>query len=259
MPSVLLGNVAANEMAQEEEWANDTKLYMPYDVEQILLADNANCVAVQTFLRMCNLPYRVEYRKNAEFMSPSGRVPFIQCGKYLIPELDHIVTFVNNKGKSLTGHLNDKQKSDMRADLSLINNVLVNAELYLTWVEPVTLKEVTIPRYSSVYPWPLGTVLSYSKRSEVIARLKALQWYDKSIEEVYNEVDKVCSNLSTRLEKNQYFFGKPTELDALVFGHLHTIYTTKLPYTALWDTVKSYHNLIAHTDRINSLYFSKKG
>jgi len=55
-----------------EDWAQDTKLFMPHDVEQILLADNANCLAVQTFLRMCNLPYRVEFRKNAEFMSPTG-------------------------------------------------------------------------------------------------------------------------------------------------------------------------------------------
>lgn len=58
---------------EQEDWAADTKLYMPYDVEQILLADNANCLAVQTFLKICNLPYKVEFRKNAEFMSPTGK------------------------------------------------------------------------------------------------------------------------------------------------------------------------------------------
>jgi len=92
----------------------------------------------------------------------------------------------------------------MRADFSLVNNVLVNAEvclqvikcwydgfkhlllfqLYLTWVEPLTLREVTTKRYGSVYPWPLGTILSFSKKQKVVSKLKALQWYYKTPEEV---------------------------------------------------------------------------
>ena len=30
-------------------------------------------------------------------------------------------------------------------------------------MDPVTLSEVTKPRYGSVYPWPLNTVLTYLK------------------------------------------------------------------------------------------------
>lgn len=50
---------------------------------------------------------------------------------------------------------------------------------------------------------------------------------------------------------------RPTELDALVFGHLHTILTTKLPHSVLSETVRPYHNLISHCDRMDSLYFRK--
>jgi Glutathione S-transferase N-terminal domain len=70
---------------EQEDWAPDTKLFMPYDVEQILLADNANCLAVQTFLKICNLPYKVEFRKNAEFMSPTGKSPL--SPSWFSPEL----------------------------------------------------------------------------------------------------------------------------------------------------------------------------
>lgn len=56
----------------KEPWPSDVKLYQPYEVEQILLPDNANCLAVQAFLKMAKLTYAVEPRSNAEFMSPSG-------------------------------------------------------------------------------------------------------------------------------------------------------------------------------------------
>lgn len=45
---------------------------------QILLADSAQCLAVQTFLKMCSLDYTLEQRANAESMSPSGRVPLLR-------------------------------------------------------------------------------------------------------------------------------------------------------------------------------------
>lgn len=106
-------------------------------MEQILLPDNANCLAVQAFLHMCGLPFQIEHRANAEFMSPSGKVPFIKCGAFVISELEPIVQFVSNKGISLTADLDRDQKSDMRAYMSIIHTVLMNAEvihLYLLTV-----------------------------------------------------------------------------------------------------------------------------
>ena len=42
--------------------------------------------------------------------------------------------------------------------MSLVSNVLGNAELFLSWNDDVTLLEVTKPRYGSVYPWPLNVI-----------------------------------------------------------------------------------------------------
>ena len=112
-------------------------------VEQILLPDNASCLAVQAFLHMAALDFTIEMRSNAENMSPSGKVPFIRAGAFVVAEMDPIVTFVNTKGVSLTSTLDASQKADMRAYMSLVNNVLGNAELYLSWQEEVTLGEVT--------------------------------------------------------------------------------------------------------------------
>lgn len=36
----------------EEPWSNDAKLYQPYEAEQILLAENASCLAVKAYLNV---------------------------------------------------------------------------------------------------------------------------------------------------------------------------------------------------------------
>lgn len=98
-------------------------------MEQILLPDNANCLAVQAFLRMCQLDYKVGQLSNAEAMSPTGKVPFIRVGRFLSAELEGIVQFVNGKNITLTGNLDSDQKAELRAFMSLIHNVLEIAEV----------------------------------------------------------------------------------------------------------------------------------
>lgn len=191
----------------QEPWPQEIILYQPYEVEQILLPDNANCLAVQAFLKMCGIDFQIEPRSNAEYMSPSGRVPFIKCGAFLIPEFDNIVSFIGNKGTSLSDHLTANCKADMRAYMSLVNNVFVNAELYICWVDELTLNEVTKVRHGSVYPWPLNHFLNWQKRKEVIKKLNVLGWYNKTIEEVCEEVKNCCTALSERLEGSDYFSG----------------------------------------------------
>jgi hypothetical protein len=47
---------------------------------------------------------------------------------------------------------------------------------------------------------------------------------------------------------------RPTELDAVSFGHLSTILTTKLPDPRLSEVVRGYPNLVSHCNRIHSQF-----
>ncbi|KAF6203850.1 hypothetical protein GE061_002185 [Apolygus lucorum] len=260
MPSQLVIDSWNCEVSGQEPWPDDVQLFQPYETEQILLPDNANCLAVQTFLKMCDLKYVVEYRTNAEEMSPSGRVPFIKCGACLISDFEPITSFVSNKGISLSAHLDEVQKADMRAFMSLVNTVLGNAENFITWVDSETYTKITKPRYGSVHPFPLNHWLCFSKRRTVLKKLSALGWANKSLENVYDEVEKGCSALSDRLEKSKFFFGdQPTELDALVFGHIYTILTTPLPNNRLASTIRGYPNLVDHCKIIEKQLFDCYG
>ena len=53
--------------------------------------------------------------------------------------MEPIVAFVNTKGVSLTTSLDVGQKADMRAYMSLVTNVLGNAELYISWMDQVKM------------------------------------------------------------------------------------------------------------------------
>uniref|UniRef100_T1JEZ3 Metaxin glutathione S-transferase domain-containing protein n=1 Tax=Strigamia maritima TaxID=126957 RepID=T1JEZ3_STRMM len=233
MPSVLLSQSIAVEFGASEPWPADAKLFQSYEVEQILLPDSATCLATQAFLKMCGLNFAVEMRANAESMSPLGI---------------HI-----------SDHLDNAQRADMRAYMSLINNVLANAELYICWMNGVTLEEVTKPRYGAVYPWPLNHILAYRKQLDIRRKLSALGWVKKTVDEVYTEIDTCCHALSERLDKLGFFFNnKPTELDALVFGHLFTILTTPLPDNRLAAIVRSYRNLVDLCKNIEQRYFERQ-
>ncbi|GIY71973.1 metaxin-2 [Caerostris extrusa] len=234
MPSVLASQSAVADICAGESWQEDTKLYQPFEVEQILLPDNAAC------------------------LSPSGSVPFLRCGKFIIADVEPIINFVQAKGKSLSSHLDNSEKADMKAYISLVNIVLHNAELYVSWCDSSTLQEVTKPRFISSLPWPVNHFLCWQTKHEVKKRLKSADWNSKSLEDVYDMVDNCCYALSERLATQKYFFGdRPTELDAIVFGHLFAILTTPLPDNRLCTIVREYQNLVDLCQRIDVDYFQK--
>ncbi|KAL4229307.1 Metaxin-2 [Mactra antiquata] len=255
MTSMLMEAVKI-ELGATERWPDNVKLYQQYQVEQITFPDYAACLSVKTFLHMCGLQFTTELKVNAEEMSPSGRVPFIQLGPFLVSEMEPIIACVKTRGFQLCSELTDIHKSEMKAYMALIGNTLVNAEHYLAWFNKDVFDEVTKPRYGSMYPWPLDGILPYMKQREVRKRLASLEWTEKSFEEVCEEVLTCCQALSERLDKQDYFFGKkPTELDAMVFGHLFTLLTTDLPNREFALIIQKFDNLVNFCQRIDQKYY----
>ncbi|XP_043853158.1 metaxin-2 [Dromiciops gliroides] len=256
----LVAEALVSQVAATEPWPEDATLYQQLKGEQILLSDNASSLAVQAFLQMCELPIKVVCRANAEYMSPSGKVPFIHVGNQVVSELGPIVQFVKAKGHSLSDGLDEVQKAEMKAYMELVNNMLLTAELYLQWCDEATVGEITHSRYGFPYPWPLNHILAYQKQWEVKRKMKAIGWGNKTLDQVLEDVDQCCQALSQRLGTQPYFFNKqPTELDALVFGHLFTILTTQLTNDELSEKVKNYSNLTAFCRRIEQNYFEENG
>uniref|UniRef100_A0A3B3TVF6 Metaxin 2 n=1 Tax=Poecilia latipinna TaxID=48699 RepID=A0A3B3TVF6_9TELE len=120
--------------------------------DQILLSDHASSLSVQAYLRMCGLPIQVVCRYNAEYMSPSGKIPFIHVGNQVVSELGPVVQFTK-------------------------------AKLFVQWCDDATAGEISRPRYSSPYSWPLGNILAYQKQWEVRRKMNAIGWGGKTLEQ----------------------------------------------------------------------------
>uniref|UniRef100_A0A671KLY3 Metaxin-2-like n=1 Tax=Sinocyclocheilus anshuiensis TaxID=1608454 RepID=A0A671KLY3_9TELE len=204
----LAAEAFVSQIAAAEPWPENATLYQPLKEDQILLSDSASSLAVQTFLRMCGLPVLVSCRANAEYMSPSGKVPFIHVGNQVVSELGLIVQFTKAKGHSLSDGLDDVQRAEMKAYMELVNNMLLTAELYIQWCDDYTATEISRPRYSSPYSWPLNHILAYQKQWEVRRKMNAIGWSGKSLEQVYEDVSQCCQALSQRLGTQPYFFNK---------------------------------------------------
>ncbi|CAH2015419.1 unnamed protein product, partial [Acanthoscelides obtectus] len=97
-------------------------------------------------------------------------------------------------------------------------------------------KDVSV-RHGSVYPWPLNHIQNWEKRSQVIKKLKALDWYNKTLEDVFSEVETCCEALNTRLDGKPYFFEEGSDLA---------------------NTVRNYPKLIELVQRIEKEYFKKQ-
>lgn len=81
---------------------------------------------------MCKLPYTVEPRANAEYMSPGGhmtKLPVLQCGAFVVSELEPIINLVEKKGSPLTDTMDADERNDLRAYLSLTEKIFTNAEV----------------------------------------------------------------------------------------------------------------------------------
>jgi len=255
--SSLLSDAAVVEIAGRGPWPEDACLYQPTTA---ILNDSASCLATATFLKMCRLPFTYEYKKNAEHMSPSGRVPFIKASSLLISEFAPIVSYAAAKNHSLSSGLTDSDRADMKAYMAMLENMLTNAEIFLSWSNDDIYNQESSIHYGSEYNWPLSVILPWRKRRNMNNLLNSKEdWKKKTTQEALEEIRKCCRTLKERLGEQSYFFGDgPTELDALAFGHLYCLSKSSFPGVDIASIINEFDPLISFIRRIESTYFQGK-
>ena len=245
-----------SEMSQP--WPVDVLLYQSLRDQQILLDELAESESIQAFLNMFSLSYRIEMRSNVEQMSPTGQLPFLKVGSSLVTGFASVVEFVNKKFplRTLSSKLDGSQLADHKITMEMVANVFPPAESYLCWVHDVTLERYTRVRYFFPFPWPLNIILCWQKQRQVYKNLTASEWNKKSYEDVLDEVDSCCQALSEKLENQSFLYGdKPTELDAMVYGHVNAILKAPLPDPELKETVSRYKPLLKHQELVQERFF----
>jgi metaxin len=212
---------------------------------------------------MCGKDFNVKSCANAEFMAPSGKrtkLPVVKIGAFVVAEFEPIINLFEHKKMSLTENFESNDKDDLITYMSLADMILTNAELYISWCDEVVYRKITSTRNGSVFPFPINHVQNFRKRRAVLKQLHFYDWKNLTFEEVVEKVDKLCQTLVSKLGDKEYFFGKtPTELDALIFGHLFCIFTMELPASVslLKETINKYSPLTQFCSRIEKKYYGK--
>uniref|UniRef100_A0A665SZC4 Metaxin-1 n=1 Tax=Echeneis naucrates TaxID=173247 RepID=A0A665SZC4_ECHNA len=162
--------------------------------------------------------------------------------------------------------LSAKEGADSLAFISLMEEKLAPALIYMFWVEPKNYVDVTRRWYAEHMPFPLNFFLPGRMQRQQLEKLRLLRG-DDSLEageelekELYRDAAECMNLLSQRLGSHKFFFGdSPSSLDAYVFGHLAPVLKSKLPNGKLQQHLKSLDNLANFCTNILLLYFPRDG
>ncbi|XP_034486444.1 metaxin-2 [Drosophila innubila] len=260
---------------EKELWPKDVKLYQPPEEDQILLPERASCLAVKTYLRMCNLPFTERSCVNAEFMSTEGRLsrlPLLRLGGKLLTEFEPIVGHVEQMlgGKGLSSWLDEEEREDMRSLVTYMENTCTLTEFHTCFLEEKVYDDHTRLRNGAAHPWPLSTWRRHDKRQEALRLLHVYQWDELSGDRANLKLNECLQLLDDMLKEKQdslehaltiqsFIYGKQLcELDALIYGHLTAILTTVLPNPLLALTVRKFPRLVTYCRRIDEQFHGGK-
>ncbi|KAL7744694.1 hypothetical protein ACLKA6_017190 [Drosophila palustris] len=258
-------------------WPKDVQLYQPPEEDQILLPERASCLAVKTYLRMCNLPFKERSCVNAEFMSTEGRLsrlPLLRLGSNnkLLTEFEPIVGHVEKMlgSKGLSSWLDEEERDDMRSMVTYAENTCTLTEFHTCFLEEKVYDDHTRLRNGAAHPWPLSTWRRHDKRQDALRLLHVYQWDELSTDRANYKLHECLQLLEDMLKEQQdkeqdnsltthYIYGKQLcELDALIYGHLTAILTTVLPNPLLANTVREFPKLVTYCRRIDEQFYEGK-
>jgi len=251
------------------------QIYCPDNNYEILLADSAQTLAVRTVIQLSKLlRSEMKFCQNSDQLTNSKYIPLVRIPSQnkkvkgaILVSYKGICDFIkkrqlqkvlkaNESGDAeiLPIQFFDKNSAnyiDEEIFLNLCNNFTL-IELYINWVHHETFEQITSKRFAYNKSWPLDKILLERKRKEIVDYLKAKNIAQKSLKDIEEFFTETCEAFNDRLGNKIYFFSDytPSKLDAMVFGHLFTLFTTKGVDNRFADIVNSFKKLRAFIENI---------
>jgi len=260
----------------------------PDPKHEILLAEHAQTLATRSLILMSKLfPVKDEIRSNAADMNENNYVPLTIIKQFdtntdelkdgmILQTYNDLCGFLKVRSQQLSkksnaadldcgyspalydfGTAQEKDTLQYFSYLQLCNNFTL-IELYINWMHEPSFQKITTKRYAFNKPWPLNKLLLKQRRAQIISYLKAKGWGDKNLGNIETELSSILEALSQLLGSKNYFFSDthPSDLDALVFGHLYTLLTTKSIDSRFQDLIHSFPTLTKFVSNIENRYFT---
>ncbi|XP_029360559.1 metaxin-1-like [Echeneis naucrates] len=227
---------------------------------------STDCLVVLAYAQFAGAPLKHHQISNP-WKSPSGSLPVLRTNqKDALSRPSDIIIHLRKQKYNADFDLSAKEGADSLAFISLMEEKLAPALIYMFWVEPKNYVDVTRRWYAEHMPFPLNFFLPGRMQRQQLEKLRLLRG-DDSLEageelekELYRDAAECMNLLSQRLGSHKFFFGdSPSSLDAYVFGHLAPVLKSKLPNGKLQQHLKSLDNLANFCTNILLLYFPRDG
>lgn len=215
------------------------------------------CMKLETYLRMVDIPFKVESNFNM-LKTPKGKVPYIEDNGQCICDTGFIIEYLKKTyGDPLDKELNAEGKAIVLAFRRLVEEHLYWPMVYSRWIEEENFAQIKEIFFGKM-PGPMKFIVPKVAIKKVKSQLKGHGMGLHRPAEVYQLGNENLQALSDFLADKPFFMGEqPTSLDATTYSFLAGIYEPPLS-SPLKDYMKSLDNLVSYCERMKAQYYSNK-
>ncbi|KIX99145.1 uncharacterized protein Z520_04721 [Fonsecaea multimorphosa CBS 102226] len=221
---------------------------------------NPSCLKWQAYLKFRGIPLRT--RSSNNHASPTGALPFLlpasrDASRPASPvPANRIVKWVISQGGK-----EEAVHSRQDAYTALIDHAIRSAWLYYLYLDEDNFQAVAWPLYVASASSSSPVRLSLAHQLQAAAREELLKINTViDPQQLYSQAEQAFRSLSVLLADDQFFFGQSTPglFDASLFAYTQIILDNHLFFETrtLNSSLKKYHNLVEHRNRLLRGFFS---
>ena len=213
------------------------------------------CMKVETYLRMCNLPYTTVNVLNPA-KGPKGKLPYITDGSNTVADSSFILDYLKaTYGDKLDAGLDIRTRAEAHALRRLMEEHLYWCAVYDRWAVDENWALTKPAFFGSLPPGVRDLVAALACRGQ----LKALRGHGvgrHTAGEIYALGCADLTALSDFLADKPFFLGAdPTALDATAYAFLVNLLWVPID-SPLTRHARSFANFIAYVKRMKQRYYA---
>lgn len=213
------------------------------------------CMKVETYLRMCDLPYTVVNVFNPA-KGPKGKLPYITDGANTVADSSFILDYLKaTYGDKLDAGLDRRTRAEAHALRRLMEEHLYWCAVYDRWAVDENWALTKPAFFGALPPLVRDLVAALARRGQ----LRALRSHGvgrHTSGEIYALGCADLTALSDFLADKPFFLGaEPTALDATAYAFLANLVWVPID-SPLTRHTRSFANFIAYVKRMKQRYYA---
>ncbi|MGQ0711839.1 MAG: glutathione S-transferase family protein [Rhodoferax sp.] len=230
-----------------------------YQFDPTLGLPNASpfCMKVETYLRMCGLPYQAPPMQMSTLQrAPKGKLPYIDDADGVrVADSSHILAHLAQRyGTALDDWMSPQQRAQALALQRLLEDSLYWSLLYLRWVDEAGWT-VTRTAFFGKFPAPLRWLLPPLGRRNMRRALWAQGTGRHSRAEILARAQAEIDAVAALLGDKTYVMGEqPCSWDAGAYAFLANVVEVGVD-SPVRQYARGHANLLAYCERMRQRYY----